>query len=490
MSLQSFSEDEVSAVWRRTCTKLENQLSPAVYNTWILANPLTQVVDDNSQLIATITSPTAFHATNLKRNLNQQLVDAMSQVVGKTVVIQYEVGSSENSHHVFNQPKTKQSNHDRVESSNFNASQTSSPSVSDLFSDTTIQQSQEDRARFRSQQIGLNPDFVFASFAVSSSNEMAHAAAVAVSKSPGSSYNPLFLYGSVGVGKTHLMHAIGNNLLAQNPDHNILYCTGEEFTNEIVQAIQTKRAADFKRRFRSAEILMIDDIQFIAGKNTVQEEFFHTFNALIQQRNQVILTSDRPPSSISLLEDRLRSRFEAGLMIDIGQPTFELRTAILLLKAKQYHLDFPIELAKKAAEAITSARKIEGFITNIRSEIELKHKVLDETLIQSILQQNESTETPKLLVNPSDVIKEVARYYQLRQTEIKGKQRLKHLVAARHLAMFIMKEDLKLPLVEIGRWFAGRDHTSVIHGTRKISKELAFNTALQQDLLQIKSRLL
>ena len=487
MSLQALSKDEVLLVWNKTCSKLESQLSPAVFNTWILANPLTQVIDQNSTLIATITSPTAFHSTNLKRNLNQQLTDAISQVVGKNVVVQYEVGDQlEKQGREKNSWSTIKSN---VGGNSFEPSSTSSPLVTDLFSDATIKQSEEDRSKFRAKQVGLHPDFIFASFAVSSSNEMAHAAAIAVSKNPGSSYNPLFLYGSVGVGKTHLMHAIGNNLVAQNPNINMLYCTGEDFTNEIVQAIQMKQAANFKRRYRAAQVLLIDDIQFIAGKNTVQEEFFHTFNALIQQRSQVILTSDRPPQSISLLEDRLRSRFEAGLMIDIGQPTFELRTAILLLKAEQAHLNFPIGLAKQVAEVITSARKIEGFITNIRSEIELKHRELNEELILSLINQNENERLPKMLTNPSDVIKEVARFYQLKQSEIKGKQRIKHLVDARHLAMYIMKEDLQLPLVEIGRWFAGRDHTSVIHAVRKISKDLSFNSRLQQELQQIKNRL-
>ena len=487
MSLQALSKDEVLLVWNKTCSKLESQLSPAVFNTWILANPLTQVIDQNSTLIATITSPTAFHSTNLKRNLNQQLTDAISQVVGKNVVVQYEVGDQlEKQGREKNSWSTIKSN---VGGNSFEPSSTSSPLVTDLFSDATIKQSEEDRSKFRAKQVGLNPDFIFASFAVSSSNEMAHAAAIAVSKNPGSSYNPLFLYGSVGVGKTHLMHAIGNNLVAQNPNINMLYCTGEDFTNEIVQAIQMKQAANFKRRYRAAQVLLIDDIQFIAGKNTVQEEFFHTFNALIQQRSQVILTSDRPPQSISLLEDRLRSRFEAGLMIDIGQPTFELRTAILLLKAEQAHLNFPIGLAKQVAEVITSARKIEGFITNIRSEIELKHRELNEELILSLINQNENERLPKMLTNPSDVIKEVARFYQLKQSEIKGKQRIKHLVDARHLAMYIMKEDIQLQLVEIGRWFAGRDHTSVIHAVRKISKDLSFNSRLQQELQQIKNRL-
>ena len=483
---------EVTQIWKKTCARLENQLSPAVFNTWILANPVTKLETQGGVLVATITSPTAFHATNLKRNLSGQIEDALTQVVGQKVGITYEIGSP----NVAPSPKTGSQNGVLSQSQpffsdpGFKPENTDSPLVANLFSSATIQKSIEDQTAFRSQQVGLNPNFVFASFAVSSSNEMAHAAAVAVSNNPGGSYNPLFLYGSVGVGKTHLMHAIGNNVLAKNPNTHVLYCTGEDFTNEIVQAIQNKQAASFKKRYRSAQVLIIDDIQFIAGKNTVQEEFFHTFNTLIQQHHQIILASDRPPQNISLLEDRLRSRFEAGLIIDIGQPTFELRTAILLLKAKQVGIDFPIELAKEVAETITSARKIEGFITQIRSEIELKQKVLNKDLVEALLSHQDPLSKQKSLANPSDVIKEVSRFYQVRQSEVKGKQRVKHLVVARHVAMYIMKEDLQLPLIEIGRWFAGRDHTSVIHGTRKVIHELQNNPRLRQDVEVIRSRVL
>lgn len=494
---KQFSKQEITGFWHSACRVLEKQLTPAVYQTWIVSNPLADIATNDDGLQAVITCPTAFHATNLKRNLHQVLEKTLTDVVGQPLSIHYHVGSwqeSAQSESQTNSP-TPSTNHSSItmlsSQQHSPPSPIISPRASDLFSETTIAQSFEDKLLWRTKQVGLNPDFTFDTFAVSSTNEMAHAAATAVAHHPGQAYNPLFLYGAVGVGKTHLMHAIGNNALAQNLDYNIVYCTGEEFTNQIVQAIQSKQASSFKHKFRTAQILFIDDIQFIAGKNTVQEEFFHTFNSLIQQRHQVVLTSDRPPQEISLLEDRLRSRFEAGLMIDIGQPSFELRTAILLLKARQAKIELPIELAKRVADQVESARKIEGFITMLRSEIELKGRVVDETLVSQVLQHTTREEVkPKIIASPSDVIRKVSQHFGVKQTELRGKARQKHLVTARHVAMYILKEDLHLSLVEIGRWLANRDHTSVIHGVRKIKQDLSFNSRLQTDIDAIRHSLI
>lgn len=486
MNINQYSHQEIRDIWQKTCLLLEKQLTPAVFQTWIVSNPLVSLEKTNDSILATISSPTAFHATNLKRNLDQQISLALKEIIGESVITNYKVGSLTSS----NSQETNSQSH--YSNSTPRASSIQSPKASDLFSETTLKQSHEDKLLWKQKQLGLNPNFTFESFAVSSTNEMAHAAAVAVAQNPGSAYNPLFFYGSVGVGKTHLMHAVGNNVLSNNLDTRVVYCTGEEFTNQIVQAIQTKQAASFKNKYRSAQVLLIDDVQFIAGKNTVQEEFFHTFNALIQQHHQVILTSDRHPQSISLLEDRLRSRFEAGLMIDIGQPSFELRTAILLLKSRQAKVDLSIDLAKRVAETMEGARQIEGFISLIKSEVELKGKEVNSFLIDQLLSNQpfaRYSSQQNINTSPSEVIRVISKYFDIKQTELRGKSRQKNFVFARHLTMYILKEDLKLPLVEIGRWLANRDHTSVIHGLKRINQEIKYNEQLKNDIKAIRGSL-
>ena len=528
---QSIPEPEV--VWQQARALLQSKLSPAVYSTWIVANPLTKIrpaENNNFEWLATITTQTSFHATNLKKNLHGELIDSLETVLQQRVAIEYEVVKNhsaggwqstlgadssqrssgtdlENKNHWLSSTNSliKEQGSNDLNSKNlgWNTHQTPpdtwrsnpqsnqvSPRVESLFSPTNLHQSQLATIQTRRAGFGLNPLFTFASYAVSGSNEMAHAAAVAVSQSPGSSYNPLFLYGDVGVGKTHLMHSIGNNVITNNPNANILYCTGEDFTNEIVQAIQSKKASVFKNRYRGVDLLLIDDVQFIAGKQAVQEEFFHTFNTLVRQQGQVVLTSDRPPEEIALLEKRLRSRFEAGLIVDIGQPTFELRVAILLLKAKSANLPLEIEQAKLIAQHVDSPRRLEGFISRLRSEIELKKEQFSDDLIRKLISKEGRFAKTKLLIPPQEIIKSVSNYYQLKPLSIRGMKRDKHLVRARHLAMYILKEDACLSLTEIGRWFSNRDHTSVLHAVRKVEADLLQDIVLQKDLVVIKSKLI
>lgn len=287
------------------------------------------------------------------------------------------------------------------------------------------------------------------------------------------------------------MHAIANYVLKNNPDSNIVFCTGEQFTNEIIRSIQNKNSAQFRNKYRKADLLLLDDIQFIAGKKSVQEEFFHTFNALTANNSQVVLTSDLPPHEISLLEDRIRSRFEAGLIIDIQQPTLELRTAILLLKAETSHVNIPNHLAQKIAAQVDSARRIEGIIKKIRSAVELQGAEINGELIDIILKkeirQNHQT---TLRVKPQDIIQSVGNHYHLKQSAIKGGRRNKHLVRARHVAMYLLRQELNSSLEEIGQWFGGRDHTSVIHAVKKIEQELLVDEDLAQDLSALKMSLI
>jgi len=508
---------EVQAIWQLACEDLKLQLTPAAFSTWVLTNPLTEIfVDSNNKATCVISTPTAFHATNLKKNLYAQLKTAIQKALNKPIIdLQFRITDFSQ---IISQAKQKkatpfssaaksvqQTRKDLLKTNSLPRNQSPnqsfspafpqqkpqhrqnfSPTVGDLFSAHSIQSANQDRAFLTAKAAGLKIDYTFKSFAVSGSNEMAHAAATAVSKRPGQAYNPLFLYGGVGVGKTHLMHAIGHNILQNNPNTKTIYCTGEDFTNEIVSAIQTKKAINFKQKFRNAKVLLIDDIQFIAGKNAVQEEFFHTFNALIQNNAQIVLTSDRPPQEINLLEDRLKSRFQAGLMIDIQQPSLELRTAIVLIKTQANHLDVPMDLAQQIADKVHSARKIEGVITKIRSEVELKGRVISEKLIEEILAK-EAAQTRQLIrIKPANLIKKVSSFYGFKPIAVKGKKRNKDLVKARHVAMYIMKQELNISYVEIGRWFSNRDHTSVIHAYEKIERLLKEDNFIQEDLTAIK----
>ncbi len=517
MQIGNAPSSEVKHIWDQACAQLQIQLSPAVYNTWIVSNPVTTLdyLEDN-KCLATITSPTAFHSTNLKKNLHLQIKQSLDKATGKTCEIQYVVGSTAFSPAITKKNKSQQAGFVTMEKSIhpelrqatdvsskssdsfFAESQSSegglksnsqSPRVEDLFSESIISSAAEDRTAALVRAVGLRKDYTFETFAVSTTNEMAHAAATAVSNRPGTAYNPLFLYGGVGVGKTHLMHAIGSNIINNEPNKKIIYCTGEEFTNEIVHSIQRKNTNQFKSKYRNADVLLIDDIQFIAGKNAVQEEFFHTFNALSKHQGQIVLTSDRPPHEMNLLEDRLRSRFEAGLMIDIQIPSFELRTAILLVKSKAAGLSIPIDIAKTIASKVESARKIEGIITSIRSEVELKGKFISQEMIDALLNTEIVEKRPNINTSPSEIIKTVANHYRLKQTALKGKRRVKSLVTARHIAMYLLKDELNLPLAEIGRWFSGRDHTSVLHAVRKIEKDLKTDSLVMRDVSALRTTL-
>lgn len=493
MSFQEWPSDKVKEVWQTACAQLELELSHGVFNTWILPNPLTQITASGQKITATIISPTGFHSTNLKNKLGVHLQKVLVGVIGKPVKIDYQVGDP-----LLRQRELANKNSSSTPSSNSlnptplgrsGGQQNQSPRAEDLFSESSLESAGKNQAVVRAKSIGLRHDYTFETFAVSSSNEMAHAAATAVSQNPGEAYNPLFLYGGVGVGKTHLMHAIGHNILISQPSAKIIYSTGEEFTNQIVSAIQTKRTIGFKDRYRTADVLLLDDVQFIAGKTSVQEEFFHTFNALTKNNRQIVLTSDRPPHEILLLESRLRSRLEAGLMIDIQQPSFELRTAILLIKSKALNIPISIEMAKMIAARVDSARKIGGILNSLRSSVELKNKELSPELIEQTLVTEADQRRPKLNAKIQDVIKTVSDHYHLKQQAVKGKSRKKRIALARHVAMYVCKEDLGEPYAEIGRWFSSRDHSTVLHAYHKVQDMISKDDSLQQEVSAIRMSL-
>ena len=335
--------------------------------------------------------------------------------------------------------------------------------------------------------VSLRPDFSFENFAVSSLNQMAYAAATAVAQTPGTAYNPLFLYGGVGVGKTHLMQAVGHQLLTKRK--RIIFCMGEDFTNEIIDAIQTKTTKAFKQKYRSVQGLLIDDIQFIAGKNAVQEEFFHTFNAVLRGGGQVILTSDRPPQEISKLEERLRSRFEAGLIIDVPNPNFELRCAILLIKAKQRKMELSMDIIQLIGGNVTSARALEGALTRLSAEAKIKNQPISLELAEKTLGKNKEKNKPQKRILPKNVIKEVASYFNLNTSSLKGKRRDRNIALPRQILMYLLKTQNELPLMEIGGLLGGRDHTTILYGVKKITKLLSTEESLRENVLGIKQRL-
>ncbi len=329
----------------------------------------------------------------------------------------------------------------------------------------------------------VRSDFTFENMAVSSSNQLAFISATTVAQNLGKAYNPLFIYGPVGVGKTHLMQAIANDVYRKSPTYKIIYITSEEFTNEVVEAIRTNQTHVMKKRFRTAQLLIIDDVQFIAGKDRVQEELFHTFNILIDHGSQIALSSDRPPSEIQKLEKRLSSRFSGGLTVDIEPPDSELKTAILLIKAKKYGFALPVEAAQTIAQNVEDARSLEGALLRLVTEATNKNEPLTVELAERILQgRNELTEKH---FHPDDIIKRVCDFYGIKTTQIKGPKRDASLVRARQIAMYLLKKELGLTLAEIGHVLGGRDHTTVMHGVGKIELLIESKPMAREEILGI-----
>lgn len=335
------------------------------------------------------------------------------------------------------------------------------------------------------QSYGLNPHYAFDNFAVSESNQMAFAAAQAVANKPGKAYNPLFLWGSVGVGKTHLMQAIARHALSRDNKLKLMYCTGEEFTNEIVEAIRARATAAFKRKYRGAGLLLVDDIQFIAGREVVQMEFFHTFNSIVQAGGQVVLASDNPPSKIDALEARLRSRFEGGLTIDISPPNFELRTAILLIKAGERGVDLPIEAAKQLSATIEDTRALEGAL--LRFMTERQNELNPEKILKKMLGGRTDPNTEfKKDTDPQKIIELVAAHFDISVSQLLGKSRRRLIAEPRQVVMFLLRQELGLGFEEIGLLLGGRDHSTVMHGVEKISSVLPKRDALRQNVSRVR----
>jgi chromosomal replication initiator protein len=343
------------------------------------------------------------------------------------------------------------------------------------------------------KRLHIRPEFTFDTFAVSSTNQIAYAASTAVAKDPGTAYNPLFIYGGVGVGKTHLMHAVANAVLNKKPGTRIVYCMGEEFLNEIIEAIQTKSARQFKQKYRGAQLLLVDDVQFIAGKQTAQEEFFHTFNAVHREGGQIILTSDRAPAEISRLEDRLRSRFEGGLIVDVSPPDFELRAAIINIKSQSMGISVPAEAAQMIAANNTDTRAIEGFLQRLKTESVTSNKPIDAEMVTYLLRGRGVARNPESVarkkISPQEVLDAVAERFGIKSSAIKGDKRDRPIARPRQVVMYLCKVELGMTLNDVGGLLGGRDHTTIMHGVETITNELSTNSILREAVEGIKGKL-
>ncbi|MGL5381381.1 chromosomal replication initiator protein DnaA [Clostridium sp.] len=335
----------------------------------------------------------------------------------------------------------------------------------------------------------LNPRYVFDSFVVGNSNRMAHAASLAVAEAPARAYNPLFLYGGVGLGKTHLMHSIAHYILEQNPDAKVLYASSEKFTNELINSIRDDKNEAFRNKYRNIDILLIDDIQFIAGKERTQEEFFHTFNTLHEANKQIIISSDRPPKEIETLEDRLRSRFEWGLIADIQSPDLETRIAILRKKAEIENLSVPEDVLLFIAKTVISnIRELEGALNRILAFSSLANRPITVELANEALKDIISRDKPKVIT--ADYIQEVvADYFHLKVDELKSAKRTRNIAYPRQIAMYLCRKLTDLSLPKIGEKFGGRDHTTIIHGFDKISKDIIKDIELAQTINELENKI-
>ena len=338
------------------------------------------------------------------------------------------------------------------------------------------------------KETNLNPKYKFDNFIVGGFNELAQAATMAVINKPGEAYNPLFIYGGVGLGKTHLLQAAGNEIIQKHKNKKVKYISSDKFTSELVDSLHNGRMEEFKDAYRKIDVLIIDDIQFLSGKEKTQEEFFHTFNALYQKNKQIILSSDRPPKSIATLEERLRSRFEGGMIADISFPDFETRLAILKIKAQEKNLSLNDEALNYIATHIQkNIRELEGALNSLNASLKLKTTAPDLSQVQKAL--THIIANPKRITNFKGVLQAVAEFYDIELGELTNRSRKKEVVYPRQIAMFLMREDLKNSFPFIGEKLGGRDHTTIMYAYEKLSKEIQENETLQQEIILIKERI-
>ncbi len=458
---------DAKQVWRAALGELQVSLSPANYETWLRD---TQLVDVDEQRFR-IAVPNGFAKDWLETRYRSLISQTLARIVGYSVQVEFVVGPSAADDGLGGE----------------------GPATGAAPVGPAVPAPVSQHVRVEPTRVGgeggatyLNPRYTFANFIVGSANRLAHAASLSVAERPGHAYNPLFLYGGVGLGKTHLMHAIGNQVIARFPRKRVVYATSEKFTNEFITSIQQGKIDEFRARYRRIDLLLIDDIQFIADKERTQEEFFHTFNAIHEDGKQIVLSSDRPPKAILTLEERLRSRFEWGLIADLTAPDLETRIAILRAKAEEGAVPITSDVIEFIARKVVSnIRELEGALNRIVAFASMGATPISIELAQAVL-SNVLYNPKKRQVTPERIAKAVSDYYSVPMDALQGQKRDKAIVMPRQIAMFLMREETDVSLLRIGAELGGRDHSTVLHACDKITREVAVNDELRREIAAVR----
>jgi chromosomal replication initiator protein len=447
---------DAKQVWRAALGELQVSLSPANFETWLRD---THLVDVDEQRFR-IAVPNGFAKDWLETRYRALISQTLARVVGYSVQVEFVVNAAGDAQV---QAATVVAQPVRVEPTRVGAPEGAAAGSTNL-----------------------NQRYTFSNFIVGSANRLAHAASLSVAERPGHAYNPLFLYGGVGLGKTHLMHAIGNAVVAKFPRKRVAYATSEKFTNEFITSIQQGRIDDFRTRYRRIDLLLIDDIQFIADKERTQEEFFHTFNAIHEDGKQIVLSSDRPPKAILTLEERLRSRFEWGLIADLTAPDLETRIAILRAKAEEQGTPITSDVIEFIARKVVSnIRELEGALNRIVAYASMGAMPISIELAQAVL-SNVLYNPKKRHVTPERIALAVAEYYGVGMDALRGQKRERSIVVPRQIAMFLMREETDVSLLRIGAELGGRDHSTVLHACDKINREMQVNDEMRREVAAVR----
>lgn len=454
-------------LWQAALGELELKLSKAHFTTWFRN---TFIADFAPEEI-TVAVPNTFTKAWLEKKYHKDILNSLQNITEQTIkrlCYRVETRTMEPKLVVFEKEAPRPA--------------APAPDVREDFGFTTFDDAPKGT-------IIINPTYTFSSFVVGKQNELAHAAAQAVAAQPGGTYNPVFIYGGVGLGKTHLLHAIGNETLKRQPKAKVLYVTCEHFTNDFIQAVRSGKGKEFKDRYRKVDLLLIDDIQFITGKEGTQEEFFHTFNELHQANKQIVICSDRAPKAIAALEKRLLSRLEWGMQVDVGAPDLETRVAILGMKCQQKGFPLDHEILNLVASGIHSnVRELEGALNKIVAFHQFKNMEPTLESVRPIMSSFEVNNIKKT-VSPKAIIQTVSEYFDISIPDVLGKSREKRLAFPRQIIMFLLREEMKISYPSIGSELGGRDHTTAMHAYSKIAKMMKDDDQLQRDLELIKQKI-